>query len=286
MVENSVILKGLVGFLKATASSAVGDRFVFDSAGKEFVGKADLLLLLLSLLSGSDKVLFEGADSVSIDSQIHGQRFDFAHIGRLIEVLGQCLLSLDSSVSDLADLLGVEGLPRLTVHVFKEGNDVDGVDKVDKGITNVASVVHIHGQVEEVILSFMEPIDSLEKHILGVLVRDIADHDGGAGVLSSKDLLKVDGELRVLASRGTAVRASSRHVAGDESARIIVQEASELLLHLTHELVAHWCEASLMFNLKVWLVEGLRLLEWVLREGDSRIVGIEVDKRALREELE
>ena len=41
-----------------------------------------------------------------------------------------------------------------------------------------------------------------------------------------------------------------------------------------------------MFNLKVWLVEGLRLLEWVLREGDSRIVGIEVDERALREELE
>jgi len=145
VVENSVILKGLVGFLKATASSAGGDRFVFDSAGEEIVGKADLLMLLLSLLSGSDKVLSVGADGVSIDSQIHGQRFDFAHIGRLIEVLGQCLPSLDSSVSDLADLIGVEGLPRLTVHVFEEGNDVDGVDKVDEGITNVTSVVHIHG---------------------------------------------------------------------------------------------------------------------------------------------
>lgn len=243
--------------------------------------------MLLLLISGLDQVLSVGADSLSVEIKFHHERLYLAHISSLVEVVSQSLLALDSTVCDLANLLGVEGLPSLAVHVLEEGYDVDWVDKVDEGVADVAAVVHVHGQVEEVVLALMESVDSLEEHILGVLVGDITNHDGCARVLTGEDLLKVNGELRVgvLAARGGTLRASSWYIAGHKSVGVVGHVAIERL-HVAQELALHGSEASLIAVVLRRHIEGLRLLEGILGDCNSRVVGIEVNEGALGEEFE
>lgn len=44
----------------------------------------------------------------------------------------------------------------------------------------------------------MVPVDSLQEHILRVLVGDVSDHDCRASVFTVQDTMQVDGELRIV----------------------------------------------------------------------------------------
>ena len=50
------------------------------------------------------------------------------------------------------------------------------MDEVDEGVAHVAGVVLVDGQVEEVYLHLVVAPDLLVKHLLGVLVGNVADH--------------------------------------------------------------------------------------------------------------
>lgn len=118
---------------------------------------------------------------------IHDQGLDLSRLRLLVHVLDQVTLALDSPVGDLADLLRVESFPSLVIQVLVEGHDVNGIDEVDEGISNVAAIVQIEGQVEEVIAPLVLAVDALEEHLLSVLVRDVADHDRRARVLPTQN---------------------------------------------------------------------------------------------------
>lgn len=135
---------------------------------------------------------------------------DLARFRVVSEVLLQVHLALDAAVRDLADLLGVEALPALVVEVLVEGDDVDGVDEIDKGVADVALVVEVLGQVEEVEAARVQLVDLPQQHLVGVLVRDVANHDGGPRVFPPQDAVDVHHVARVrvlrrLGSRGRAL---------------------------------------------------------------------------------
>lgn len=134
-------------------------------------------------------------------AHVEDERLDLAGLvpAVVVHLLDEVSLALDAAVCDLADFLRVERLPRLVVQVFIEAHDKDGVDKVDEGVADVAHVVEVEGQVEVVVCALVPPVDTLEQHLLGVLVGDVADHDCGAVVLTVQDAVQVDHELGILA---------------------------------------------------------------------------------------
>ena len=133
---------------------------------------------------------------------VEEQWLHLALLGLLVDVLHEVALALDPPERDLADLLRVEAVPRLVVHVLKEGHDVDRINEVDEGVPDVAPVVQVERQVEEVVAALVVPVDALQEHLLRVLVRNVPDHDSGASVLPAQDPLQVHGELGIGALGG------------------------------------------------------------------------------------
>lgn len=74
-------------------------------------------------------------------------------------------------------LLGVEVLPALRVELAEERHDAAVVDEVDEGVADVALVLEVDRQVEEVVGAAVRGVDLLQQHRLRVLVGDVADHD-------------------------------------------------------------------------------------------------------------
>ena len=124
-----------------------------------------------------------------VSLHLENEWLDFAGLWLLVDVLDKVSLALNAPIGNLADFLGVEGLPRLVVQVLEEGHDVDWVNKVDEGVPDVAPVVQVQRKIEKVEAAFMVPVDALEKHLFRVLVRDVPDHDGRARVFSMQDPL-------------------------------------------------------------------------------------------------
>lgn len=94
--------------------------------------------------------------------------------------------TLDSTEGDLANLLWIEVFPWLVVHVLEEGHDVDGVNEVDESVADIAAIVQVERQVEEVIGALVEPVDTLQEHLFRVLVWNVTDHDCRASVLTAQ----------------------------------------------------------------------------------------------------
>lgn len=140
------------------------------------------------------------AQALNLDRVVrHGEDdgLDLACLGLLVHVLDEVSFALNAAIGDLTDLLRVEGLPCLVVQVQIEWYDVNRVYEVDEGITNVAAVVQIQWQVEEVESAFVLAVNALQHHFLRVLVGDVADHDRSARVLAPQYAIQVDNELRV-----------------------------------------------------------------------------------------
>lgn len=91
--------------------------------------------------------------------------------------------ALYPSICQLANLLTVETIPPPPAELLVKVYDEFSVDEVDKSVANVAGVVLVDRQVEEVYLHFVVASDLLVKHILGVLVGDMADHQGCPSVV-------------------------------------------------------------------------------------------------------
>jgi len=110
--------------------------------------------------------------------------------------------ALDPGIGQLANLLTVEAIPPPPTELLIEVNDEFGMDKVDKSIADIARVVLVDRQVEEVNLHFVVASNLLVKHLLGVLVGYMADHEGSSaiwlnldksgGYLVSNDFVLVD----------------------------------------------------------------------------------------------
>ena len=111
-------------------------------------------------------------------------------------------LTLDSSKRNLADLFRIEVLPRLVVHVLKEWNDIHWINKVDESVPDIAAIVEVKRQVEEVISALVMSVNALQEHILGILVRNMANHNRCASILTTEKSVQVHGELRIAAGRG------------------------------------------------------------------------------------
>ena len=65
------------------------------------------------------------------------------------------------------------------------------MDEVDEGVSYVAPILVINRQVEEVISAFLGLVHSAYKHGLGVLVRDILNHDGRPCVFIRENLFNI-----------------------------------------------------------------------------------------------
>jgi len=129
---------------------------------------------------------------------LEDERLDLSSIGLLlVHVIDEVALALEPAVGDLANLLRVEGLPRLVVQVLIEGHNKEGVDEVYESVADIASVIQIQGQVEEIISTLMMPVDAIKQHILRVLVGYVTDHDRRASILSAQNAVQVYSELRV-----------------------------------------------------------------------------------------
>lgn len=102
--------------------------------------------------------------------------------GGVLEVVHEIGGALDAGVGELADLLAVEPVPPAAVELLVEVEDELGVDEVDEGVSDVAGVEVVDGQVEEVDLHFVILAELLVEHFFGVLVGDVADHEGGPAV--------------------------------------------------------------------------------------------------------
>lgn len=139
------------------------------------------------LLSGCNQFLAEALHLVNGGHHVHDQGLDLARLRLLVHILNKVSLALNAAVGDLADLFGVEGLPRLVVQVLVEGHDVYGINEIDEGVADVAAVVQIQGQVEKVVAALVMPVDALQEHLFCVLVGDVPDHDRGSRVLSAQN---------------------------------------------------------------------------------------------------
>ena len=154
--------------------------------------------LLQLEMSGCDQFHPKIFDRCRALVHLKDERLDLSRIGLLlVHVIDEVTLALEPAVGDLANLLRVEGLPRLVVQVLIEGHDEEGVNEVYESVANIASVIQIQGQVEEIISALMVPVDAIKQHILRVLVGNVTDHDRRASILSAQNAVKVYSELRV-----------------------------------------------------------------------------------------
>ena len=142
-----------------------------------------LKLLLVAL---GDEIGTHILDLLRWVHNVHHQRLHFTALGLFIDILHQMASTLDSTEGDLANLLWIEVFPWLVVHVLEEGHDVDGVNEVDESVADIAAIVQIERQVEEVICTLVESIDTLQEHLFCVLVWNMTDHNCRASVLTAQ----------------------------------------------------------------------------------------------------
>ena len=105
-------------------------------------------------------------------------RLIFFHQSRVLEPLHHSLLTLDSSVSDTADLFTFENLPAFTVIALVKRNNVAIVDKVNESITSIAFVSKVNRKIKEVYFprAMATFFEFGKKHTLRILVRDVTNH--------------------------------------------------------------------------------------------------------------
>ena len=140
-------------------------------------------VLVAPLVALGQQLLPNGLDVLAGGPGLVGNhRADFvaALVGLLLhrrEVVLERLLALDAAVGDLANLVTVELGPLGPVVLIEEVDDEDGIDEVDESVAHVTVVLEVNGKVEEVVVVLLGAIDGLKQHLLGVLVRDVLDHD-------------------------------------------------------------------------------------------------------------
>jgi hypothetical protein len=108
------------------------------------------------------------------------------------EVLLELVESLESGVGDLADLLRVEDAPLPVVELLVQYPDCFGRFHIDEAVSHIALVLEIYGQIEEVELTLQILLESVPHHVLGVLVRDVLDHQRSPPVATLAYLVQIN----------------------------------------------------------------------------------------------
>lgn len=75
------------------------------------------------------------------------------HHRAVSKLLNKAVLALDGGVRDLGDFVASEAVPPLVGPFVDEINDVEGVDKIDERVANVAVVGEVDSQVHEVVFA-------------------------------------------------------------------------------------------------------------------------------------
>lgn len=79
-----------------------------------------------------------------------------------------------TGVRDLGDLVASEAVPPLVGPLVDKINDVEGVDKVDERVANIAVVGEVNSQVHEIVFAPARLVNDALEHLLVHLVGDIA----------------------------------------------------------------------------------------------------------------
>ena len=122
---------------------------------------------------------------VLLGRQAQDQGLDLSCLDGVGKILNKAGLALNSPVGQLADLLRVEALPRASIQVVIQGQHPNGVAQVNEGVAHIAIVLQVNWQIQKVVVATMPTlIQSLQKHLLRVLVRYVLDHHCCARVYS------------------------------------------------------------------------------------------------------
>lgn len=92
--------------------------------------------------------------------------------------------ALKSSVFQIANLHRIKISPTLTVKLVVKFLNEARIPEINERITDVALILEIDGQIEEVVVVHVILVDFLKQKLLRVFVRNIPDHNGGPGILS------------------------------------------------------------------------------------------------------
>jgi hypothetical protein len=111
------------------------------------------------------------------------------HIGKVVL---ESFFALDASVFDLAYLFAVEALPLLRVELQEKVNYVHRVGKIDEGVSDVALVLEIDRQVEEIIFVLVSSVKLFQKHSLRVLVWNVSNHNCCSRILVVNYLVQIE----------------------------------------------------------------------------------------------
>ena len=111
---------------------------------------------------------------------------------RVPEMVCQLQRPLVTRVTQVTNLSRIVLLPLSPMKFIVEVLNVRGIDEVDEGIADIALVVFVDGEVEEVEGIFVVDGEFGEQGVLGILVGDVFDHDGGSTIKLNS--IKVDDE--------------------------------------------------------------------------------------------
>jgi hypothetical protein len=108
------------------------------------------------------------------------------------EALNQALLALDGRIADLRNLVGVVHVPLLAGEHEEEWQDIRRGLEVDESVADIALIIEVHTQIEEVVLAARHLI----KHALEIkglkLVGNVTQHNGGTEILLGQDVVRYD----------------------------------------------------------------------------------------------
>lgn len=116
----------------------------------------------------------------------------FLHQTRILKSTNQFCLALNSCIGNLTHFLAVKAIPLAIIeHPVKLGN-ILCANKVYKGISNVASILKVNREVEEIILLAKLLIDLFQHHVLIVFVWNVPYHKRSSFVCSRQYGLNVN----------------------------------------------------------------------------------------------
>jgi len=102
---------------------------------------------------------------------------------------------LNSSIGNLANLRTIELLPLLLIELHIERRNGHRINEIDEKVSNIALVLEINWQVEEVKKSSMAFTNSIENHLLSISVGDVLDHQSCQHVLTRQNFGNIQFEL-------------------------------------------------------------------------------------------
>lgn len=142
-----------------------------------------------NLLLGFDQVVDIFVDDRTVFFVLLVQHFT------ILKMLDQTTQALQTCVGQIADLFTAKTQPSLALEQLIKPEQMLCANKIDESVAYVAKVLEVAGEIEKVVTVFQKIIYLIGEVLHSVFVRNITDHDRGAGVRFNILLLYL--ELRV-----------------------------------------------------------------------------------------